>query len=47
MASFAGLKDWLRSLVYKPCSHLPDKGDFMDQMRSNVENLRAAFVTGD
>ncbi len=31
------------SLVFDPCGNVPDQGDFMTVMRSNVETLREAF----
>ena len=31
------------SLVFDPCGNVPDQGDFMTVMRSNVDNLRQAF----
>ena len=31
------------SLVFDPCGNVPDQGDFMTVMRSNVDNLRKAF----
>jgi zinc transport system substrate-binding protein len=34
----------VQSLVYDPCFNVPDKGDFMDVMKSNVENLQDAYM---
>jgi ABC-type Zn uptake system ZnuABC Zn-binding protein ZnuA len=31
------------SLVFEPCSNVPDRGDFMTVMQRNVDNLRKAF----
>ena len=43
-ASVDGLKVLgVGSLVFDPCGNVPDQGDLMTVMRSNVENLREAF----
>ena len=31
------------SLVFDPCSNVPEKGEFLGVMRQNVENLKLAF----
>ena len=31
------------SLVFDPCGNVPEQGDFLTVMRSNVDNLRKAF----
>ena len=33
----------IQSLVFDPCGNVPDKGDFLDVMKQNVENLGKAF----
>ena len=33
----------IQSLVFDPCGNVPDKGDFLDVMKQNVENLGNAF----
>jgi len=33
----------VQSLVFDPCFNVPIQGDFMDVMKSNVENLKAAY----
>ena len=33
----------IQSLVFDPCGNVPDKGDFLDVMKQNVENLSKAF----
>ncbi len=33
----------VRSLVFDPCGNTPEEGDFLTVMRTNVENLRAAY----
>jgi hypothetical protein len=31
------------SLVYDPCANVPDRGDFMDVMKKNINNLKVIF----
>ena len=31
------------SVVFDPCGNTPEEGDFLTAMRTNVENLRAAY----
>jgi hypothetical protein len=31
------------SLVFDPCGNVPEQGDFLTVMRSDVDNLRKAF----
>ncbi len=33
----------VNSLVFYPCANVPEKGDFLDVMRQNIENLKKAF----
>jgi zinc transport system substrate-binding protein len=33
----------IRSVVFDPCGNRPERGDFMDIMRTNVESLRRIF----
>ena len=33
----------VRSLVFDPCSNVPEEGDFLSVMRRNVNNLERAF----
>jgi zinc transport system substrate-binding protein len=33
----------LNSVVFDPCGNVPDSGDFMTQMKANVEALEKAF----
>jgi zinc transport system substrate-binding protein len=33
----------VRSIVFDPCGNVPDKGDFLEVMKKNVENLGMAF----
>ncbi len=35
------------SLVFDPCGNVPARGDFMNVMQRNIENLRRAFTTAD
>ena len=33
----------IESLVFDPCSNVPDEGDFLEVMRSNAGNLAQVF----
>jgi zinc transport system substrate-binding protein len=33
----------VKTIVFDPCANRPESGDFLSHMRSNIENLRAAF----
>ena len=37
------LKLGIRSIVFDPCSNVPEEGDFLTVMRENVKNLRTIF----
>jgi len=34
----------LRSIVFDPCGNVPEDGDFLSTMLTNVENLKSAFA---
>jgi zinc transport system substrate-binding protein len=33
----------IKSLIFDPCGNVPDHGDFLGNMRQNIENLKRAF----
>ena len=37
----------IKSLVFNPCSNVPNQGDFLSVMRQNIQNIRDYFVTSN
>jgi zinc transport system substrate-binding protein len=33
----------VKSIVFDPCSNVPEQGDFLEVMQKNIENLKMVF----